>query len=184
MVEPEDYSTAVAELMKLFSGERVPPHTFRMIKKNKDIIWVEVFGQPVFSETGELLGTRTSTRDITQLKESEEKFSAAFNKSPEAKLITRVSDGKIINVNEMFCEYSGFSYEEAINKTVLELNLLTDSKLRNNIITALESGSAVKNLEIQFRNRNHEIKSALLSAGLINTNNESLILTSLIDISQ
>jgi PAS domain-containing protein len=47
----------------------------------------------------------------------EEKFSKAFDSSPYAFLITRYSDGKILEVNRGFTKMTGYSYEDAIGKT-------------------------------------------------------------------
>lgn len=50
-------------------------------------------------------------------------FQTLFKCSPNAALVTRVSDGAILYANEEFYRITGFSNEDVIGKTTLELNL-------------------------------------------------------------
>lgn len=72
VIYPEDFHLAASAHSKLTQkAEYVDPVTFRLIKKNGDIIWVEVYGLPVFAPDGTHIGSRTSTHDITKLKTTE-----------------------------------------------------------------------------------------------------------------
>ena len=41
-------------------------------------------------------------------------------------MIQNIDDGRYINVNDNFCKQSGYSREEAIGKTSVELEFITD----------------------------------------------------------
>ena len=72
VIYPDDYELAGTAHYRLCQkGEYVDPVTFRLVKKNGDIIWVEVFGQPVYSKDGKHIASRTSTHDISKLKNTE-----------------------------------------------------------------------------------------------------------------
>ena len=63
------------------------------------------------------------------LRESEEKFSRAFQLNPDTVIITRIKDGTILDVNDSFTHITGFSREEVIGRSsVAELNLWSDPK--------------------------------------------------------
>ena len=47
-------------------------------------------------------------------------FSALFQFSPNAALVTKVCDGTILHVNNMFCQITGFA-REGHRQTTLEL---------------------------------------------------------------
>ncbi|MGB3241256.1 MAG: PAS domain S-box protein, partial [Candidatus Omnitrophota bacterium] len=64
------------------------------------------------------------------LRMSEEKFSKAFRSSPVLMAVTRLADGHIVDVNESFADSLGYSREEAIGKTTLELNIWADPEQR------------------------------------------------------
>ncbi|MBI4630340.1 MAG: PAS domain S-box protein, partial [Chloroflexi bacterium] len=59
------------------------------------------------------------------LRLSEERFSKAFYVSPAGLTITRITDGKFIDVNDSFLRMFEFTREEAIGHTSIELNILS-----------------------------------------------------------
>lgn len=66
-------------------------------------------------------------KDISQLLLSEEKFSKIFYSNPSACTLTDLDTKKIIDVNKAFCDLLGFSKEEAIGKTIVELGVMTEA---------------------------------------------------------
>src|SRR5659263_601144 len=57
------------------------------------------------------------------LRQSEEKFSKALHATPDAIEITRISDERLIEVNEVFVRRTGYSREDVVGHTTLEFNL-------------------------------------------------------------
>lgn len=55
------------------------------------------------------------------LRESEEKFSVAFKRAPAFAAITSAEDGAILDVNDMFTAVSGFTREELLGRTSVEV---------------------------------------------------------------
>jgi PAS domain S-box-containing protein len=83
----------------------------------------------------ELLGVIVITHDVTEqqraetaLRESEAKFSIAFDRSPLALTITSVADGTLVDVNEGFVQMSGYTREEAVGRTPDSLGLWMDPR--------------------------------------------------------
>jgi PAS domain S-box-containing protein len=113
----------------------------------------------------------------------EEKFSKAFNSSPYAFLITRYSDGRIQDVNRGFSRMTGFSYEEAIGKTTGELQVWMKDSDRDEFIRDL-SGGMVFEKKKNFRMKSGEIMTGLISAEMIDVDDEKLIISSINDITQ
>jgi periplasmic sensor diguanylate cyclase/phosphodiesterase len=80
----------------------------------------EMFTGLTSAETFELDGTLAlvvAVRDISQLKQtqqqlqtSEEKFAKAFHASPDGLLLSRQSDGLLLEVNEGFCRLTGYEF--------------------------------------------------------------------------
>ena len=71
IIHPDDYETAMSHFERALSGETIPSLLLRYLHKNKNVVWVDVSARPVFSESGEMLGIRFSSKDITKLKEYE-----------------------------------------------------------------------------------------------------------------
>ena len=78
------------------------------------------------------------------LRESEEKFSAAFRLSPVMLVFSNVETGRIIEVNEAFLTSTGYSMEEAIGKTTRELHLWVHLAERERLMSIIrEKGECV-----------------------------------------
>ena len=76
---------------------------------------------------------------------SEEKYSKAFQSSPNAVLISKIKDGKLLEVNDSFCKLFEFSREEALNNSALSLGFWVDQQDREKVVTEMlqEKGPAI-----------------------------------------
>lgn len=133
----------------------------------------------------------TSFVDITAhkqaeaaLRESEEKYSNAFQTAPYAIAITSAKDGKLIEINDAFTSITGFTQEDITSDSTVSLNIWVDIEDRKGMVTALTEGSEVKCREFQFRKKNGEIISGLFSAQIIHINDKRFILSSTQDITE
>jgi|WetSurMetagenome_2_1015567.scaffolds.fasta_scaffold01619_4 PAS domain S-box-containing protein len=118
------------------------------------------------------------------IKAQEEKFSKAFHSSPYAIVLTRFSDGQIIEVNKGFLNITGYSYPEVIGKTSLELNFWGNEDDREMIIKDLNDQKTVHEREFQFQKKSGEKITGLFSAEVITINNTKSLLSSINDISE
>jgi PAS domain S-box-containing protein len=130
-------------------------------------------------------------RDITQrkqaeeaLRESEEKFSKAFHASPVSISISRLADGKFIEVNDGFLRDKGYTREEIIGHHSTEFNIWANQGKRERIVQTLTSGGRVHNELSQFRTKEGYIRTGLMSAEIISIGNEPCMLVMNIDITQ
>jgi len=133
----------------------------------------------------ERLGAITEHRQAEEaLKESEEKFSKAFNASPNAMVITSQKDGRFIEVNESHIRVTGYTREETIGRTTTELNAWVNPKDRHRIVKILEKKGHVDNEEIQFRTKSGKTYTALFSAEKINIGGEPCLISVSADITE
>ena len=109
--------------------------------------------------------------DITQrkraeeaLRESEEKFAKAFNLSPDSITLSKIETGEFLEVNSGFERVFGYSRDEAIGKSSLDLGLYANPADRNRMIQMLNRTGKVQELEVEGRRKSGEILTGLLSA--------------------
>lgn len=135
----------------------------------------------------------TFIRDITDRKQadealraSEEKFAQIFKLSPDAIALTRMKDGLYLDVNNVFLELVGWSYEEIIGHRSLpgDLDTWCDPKDRERMVQAIQEKGEVSGLEAEFRGKDGRIIHGLMSARVMVINNETCILTITRDISE
>ena len=117
------------------------------------------------------------------LRLSEEKFRLAFDTSPDSVAITRMSDGMFVSVNKGFEKISGYTREQAIGKTSLEINIWKDPQDRRNVVEGLLATGEVRNYEAPFLALDGEIYG-LMSAVIIELNGEPHILNIVRDITE
>jgi diguanylate cyclase (GGDEF)-like protein/PAS domain S-box-containing protein len=80
--------------------------------------FMDVRYKPYRAPSGQISGAVVSVRDITQLHRAQEKVRQAarvFSSTAEGVTITDL-DGTIIDVNEAFCEITGYTREEAVGQ--------------------------------------------------------------------
>lgn len=118
------------------------------------------------------------------LSDSENKFSKIFLNSPDAITITKASDGTFIEVNENFCNLSGYKRDEVIGRTTIQLGLWADLDDRNKYLSILRDNNHVSEFETLFRTKTHEIKNFLLSGEIIELTGETCIIGILRDITE
>ncbi len=154
---------------------------------NGEVRVVEVFSGPV--HFGDIEFIYSVIHDITQRKtleeklhKSEEKYSKAFQTSPYSILISRLVDGKLIEINDKFIETTGYSRQEALDQTTSSLNLWADLADRTRLIGELYEKGKVSEVESTFKRKNGELFPGVFSATLIRLFDEDHIFAIIRDI--
>ena len=119
-----------------------------------------------------------------ELGKSEQKFSKAFHQSPLAITILNASNGRYVEVNESFELQTGWVHAEVIGRTPFEIGLWTDADQRTAFMKQLLSKGNVKDLEVQLRRKDGQIRTSLGSAEMIEVGGESCILSVFADITE
>ncbi len=98
-------------------------------------------------------------RDITERKRSEIELqisksllSSAFNKSPLLMTISDMTTGKYLDVNDSFSTVSGFSREDAVGKTAVELGWISGLE-HARLMHGLKQNGRVIGLELSLRSK-------------------------------
>ncbi|MEM9538717.1 MAG: diguanylate cyclase [Cyanobacteria bacterium P01_E01_bin.42] len=112
-----------------------------------------------------------------ELRLSEEKFAKAFRSNPNAITMTRLNDGRHIDVNEAFCQVTEYSREEVIGHTAVDLGLWVEPDLRTQLFKHLTMYGVIRNYEFQFRTKSGALRTALLSAEIITIHGQECLLS-------
>jgi len=105
---------------------------------------------------------------------------------PVAMSIKTVLDGRIIDVNEQFSIFSGYSREEIIGKKILDLNIWAHPEERPSIMKRLLAEGSVRSFELKQRRKSGEVRDVLASLELIELTGERepVLISMFIDITE
>jgi PAS domain S-box-containing protein len=130
-------------------------------------------------------------RDITEaktaaqaLRESESRLSTIFHSSPIGIVITRIADGLILDANEAFASVHGYTLDEAIGQTSLELGIWGQPEQREQMIATLRQEGRCRNQEIKFRKKDGAVGDLLISVEVVQFAGEECALGLELDITE
>src|SRR4030095_9163430 len=153
--------------------------------------WWNTVITPIRGEDGKVERLLAVSRDVTDQKqavevvqESKERFAKAFNANPQPMSLTTLNDGRYIDVNESFLEMSGYTREEVIGNTSLQLSIFETPAHRFLLIEPLLLSGEAKNLELKFRTKSGKFRVLLSSAELLDIKGEPCILVASSDITE
>ena len=109
----------------------------------------------------------TAQAAAADLEASRQKFTLVFDASPNWIVITRLSDGVIIDANMGFEQCSGHLRDAAIGKPMGMLNVWVHAHERTAIVGQLMRDGRVANARAQLRHSNSEVRDYIANATLI-----------------
>jgi PAS domain S-box-containing protein len=102
-----------------------------------------------------------------KIRKSEEIFRKAFVTSPDSININRLTDGVYVSVNDGFTKILGYTAEDVIGKSSLELNIWIDPENRRALVEKIREKGTVENFDAIFRHKNGSIVYGLMSASVL-----------------
>jgi PAS domain S-box-containing protein len=110
------------------------------------------------------------------LRESERKFSLIYDKLPFAATLTKPQDGLVLDVNESFEKIFGYTKQEVVGRTMLELGLVPDAAAREQILAELLERESVRGVELTLSTKSRGRRVFLANLDLVQIRGETYIL--------
>lgn len=117
-----------------------------------------------------------------KLAKSEERYRTAFITSPDAFSITRMADGRFLDVNDGFVHGFGWPREQVIGRTSLELGIWHHPRDRLRLVETLQQDAYCKNLEVELLTKDGRVIRSLVSAHAIIIQEDRCLLAVIRDI--
>ncbi len=165
-----------------------------MINGNQDVCPLPIMGKkgniiPV--ETRVWLGKWNGTncvfglsKDLSREQEALQKFDRIFRINPALMAVSKLPDRTFTDVNDTFLQTLGYSKEEIIGKSNLELNLFTNKGEQNKVSKMLSKYGQIREIEMQVRTKQGGIRYGLFSGDIIENQGIKYALTVMVDITE
>jgi PAS domain S-box-containing protein len=125
IVHEDDRKLVSERLTGAIAGSSGNDLEFRIRTSEGTNRWIAVSWQPIFDESGQPLGTRSSMRDITRRKTAERRMKTAndalrslINSAPDSAALVE-KDGRVVAINQTLCNLLGRPREQIIGQSVL-----------------------------------------------------------------
>ncbi|MBN8419747.1 MAG: PAS domain S-box protein [Verrucomicrobia bacterium] len=126
----------------------------------------------------------TRRRELAELEENEEKFSKAFKSNPGGLAITEIETGRFIEVNDSYCRLIGFSPEEVVGHTSLELGIWGSAEERSRRFRPLTTGASLRDMEMNAITRDGSRREVSVNADPIDLGGRRCVISSVVDITE
>ena len=135
------------------------------------------------------IGIQGIARDITDrkraeeaLKESEEKYSKVFRAAPAGIAVASLDEARFLDVNEEFERIYGFSRNELIGRSALDIGLWFDPAERDHVVNLLKRGEPVQELEVLTRTKNGDLRTVRYNAQQIDIGGTTCLISAVLDV--
>lgn len=188
-ITPGKYSEMEAEQLELLHTiGKYGPYEKEFIHKDGHLVPVRLQGSIIEQKGQKYIWS--SVEDITarkrveySLQQSEDRLFKIFRSSPSAIIVSRVSNGTFIEMNEAACRIYGYPREELIGRTSLEMNII-DPEERRKLTDTLTTYGSLHDCELVIHSHSQGDRHVLYSVEILTIDNELCMLTSMIDITE
>jgi PAS domain S-box-containing protein len=116
------------------------------------------------------------------LQTNEAVFAHLIQNSPLAIVISGLTDGLILDVNDSYLQLTGYSRDEVIGQTSVGLGLWADPKLRAPLKALLESGQPIRDFEAAIRIKSGAERLVLATVSQIDFDGRTCLVSQMHDI--
>ena len=145
--------------------------------------YYELSGSTLTNKQGRSIGRLIIVHDITErkraedaLKESEFKFRNLFELSPQAIALIEWNTGRLVDVNDVFCELVKYSKEEVLGRTLKEIVSNTEEDGKR-FLKELKTSGEIQGMEVDFRTKDGSILNILIFARIIKIAGQDFMIT-------
>jgi PAS domain S-box-containing protein len=191
LLPPGHANETKALIKRVLRGDRGFAFQTQHLRKDGSLLDMALSLSPARDAEGNITAISIIAHDISErvrtdreLRESEEKFAAAFHSSPDFMAITRLSDGELLEVNEGFTQLLGYARSEAIGHTTAELAIWADSQERAAFVASLTKSGQTDQFDTTLRRKDGTLITGIDSARTIRLAGETCILSVFHDLSE
>jgi len=109
-------------------------------------------------------------------------FAKVFNLVPETLTITRIADGRYVEVNHNWQPMIGYAREDAIGHTSAELNVWAEPEQRQRIVETIRRDGEIHGVDATFKHKAGHLLYAKVSASIFDSDGEKYMMLAVQDV--
>jgi PAS domain S-box-containing protein len=117
-------------------------------------------------------------------KEEKDQLELIFNSSPDSVLITSLSGGYFLRINEGFLAITGYTKDDVSGKSTKEINLWKKPIERDTFVKTLKENGVLENEVYEFNRKDGSLFVGMVSARIIDLNGIQCVLSVTRDINE
>jgi diguanylate cyclase (GGDEF)-like protein/PAS domain S-box-containing protein len=160
LVPPDHLRDEEEILRQVIAGGRVDQYETERLRKDGGLIAVTVSASPIKDVDGGVVGISAIEREVTDLKraeaalsEAEARFKSTFEDAPIGMALVSIdpdSTGRLLQVNEAFCELTGYSRVQLEALGIKALTHPEDAEKDASLLAQLVAGE-IQSYEVETR---------------------------------
>jgi PAS domain S-box-containing protein len=190
-VHPDDKELVETQFQRAIVQREAFQLEYRVRRRDGEYRWAIDAAGPRLGVDGAFLGFIGSVIDITErkqaetaLKQREQDLATAFRVNPQPMFIVRASDQRYVDVNEPFERLTGFSRDEAIGRTSVELGLYGDFHDRSQFYVRLQRHGKIRDYDFETRHRDGTLRKVAVSAEIAAIGGEPCVIGAVDDVTE
>ena len=192
LLHPDDRDAVEQAVTRAIEGKLPFEVEFRLVRPNEPTRWVLGKGEALYDASGKadrmvgvnvditdrkrseeiLLGVNENLRHeiadrakVEQaLRNSEERFAKAFHSGPDAICITKLADGRLIDVNDRWQLLFGFRRVHVLGRTLAELGIVRNAADKARVDDLASAQSQQHTVELSLKASSGELLETILTA--------------------
>ncbi|HNM37472.1 MAG TPA: PAS domain S-box protein, partial [Anaerolineales bacterium] len=121
---------------------------------------------------------------IAELEQNEARFATILENSPVAIGISRLSDLKLIYVNSAFADLFGYSQDEILKNSTVDLGIWKDLEDRQKFFEIVRNKNKVTGFEMSVRPQQGSEKNILVKGEMVEIDKQPCFVSQVIDITE
>jgi len=160
------------------------------LRKEGSLVRVALTISPIRDQRGSVIGASAIARDITErdlaadaLRMSEEKFERVFRSVPAGISVSDLADGRLLEVNDEFLRIFGYTRDETLGRTSVELGIWMEPAQRSQFISALvAAGGMMRDHELRLQSKDRQVLRLRSSSHVTRLHDRAVLLSAFVDV--